>query len=207
MMSYYSICVPSVYFWPFVSSFLTVCQWIAEISCLFKDFLIILICIHPYQSGFLSIIMIDSYQIPVICHTQVGIIVKVFLLKDAHSSYFFLSLIQPFRDCITQFYQVVQLILAHIFNFLHWEGHFDCIVSIIPVLWTTHTVSCGGCIHILDVVDDFFLCHISVHFLFLIQRYNKKTRPPNFSSLFYKKNWPSLFDSQFRSSSSWYLLH
>ena len=92
-----------------VSLFLTICQWIAVIPCLFKDFLIILIYIHPHQFGFPSIIIIDVYLIPFISHRETGIIIKVIL----------------------------------------------------------HT--------------------ISVHFLFLVQRYNKKMKPPNFSSLFYKK--------------------
>ena len=203
MMSYYSICVPSVYFWPFVSSFMTGCQWIAEISCLFKDFLIILVYIHSYQTGFLSIIMIDSYQIPVICHIQVGIIVKVFLLHivsglgvviffpDFHSLIICHTL-PAFHSFLMEVVDSTSLRIGGFHDFLikKWEDEWEF-----------------QCVQVLEPAVDFFLCHISVHFLFLVQRYNKKTRPPNFSSLFLQKIDHQFLIVNFRSSSSWYLLH
>ena len=182
-MSYYSICVPSVYFWPFVSSFLTVCQWIAEISCHFKDFLIILIYICLYQTGFLSIIIIDVNHISTISFLEFRIIVKVFLLHTISE----LGIVIFFPD-------FHPLIICHILPAFHsflmevvdstslWIGGFhDFLIQKWEDEWEFQ------CVQVLEPAVDFFLCHISVHFLFLVQRYNKKTKPPNFSSLFYKK--------------------
>ena len=193
MMSYYSICVPSVYFWPFVSSFMTGCQWIAEISCLFKDFLIILVFICPYQFGFLSIIIIDVNHISTISFLEFRIIVKAFLLHtisglgvviffpDFHSL-IICHVLPAFHSFLMEVVDSTSLRIGGFHDFLikKWEDEWEF-----------------QCVQVLEPAVDFFLCHISVHFLFLVQRYNKKTRLPNFSSLFYKK-----IDHQFWQSIS-----